>query len=251
MTQTLGEVVAVEKTARQSADKQREELLRRVQRKELFAGFSQVYKHDQHDPEGLHSQPEKTEVLQERTPEILAELARVLTPALDLSAAKEYANTAATADVVLDEEDQVPLLRDVPVTYLLPLEHQLGQVLGFFRALQVRDPSELWDWDEDDGSFRSRHPEQRLRVEKGLKSLVLIEPTQYQAGQAQAVPDEKRTGVWEITRFSGALSREDKLALIERCERLIGAVHQARVRANQAEAGRVSVAGPVFSYLLG
>jgi len=240
MTQTLGEVVAVEKTARQSADKQREELLRRVQRKELFAGFSQVYKHDQHDPEGLHSQPEKTEVLQERTPEILAELARVLTPALDLSAAKEYANTAATADVVLDEEDQVPLLRDVPVTYLLPLEHQLGQVLGFFRALQVRDRS-----------FRSRHPEQRLRVEKGLKSLVLIEPTQYQAGQAQAVPDEKRTGVWEITRFSGALSREDKLALIERCERLIGAVHQARVRANRAEAGRVSVAGPVFSYLLG
>ena len=50
------------------------------------------------------------------------------------------------------------------------------------RALQLTDPAEDWVWDENDAYWRSRNPEQRLRMEKGLKSLVLIAPTQHQLG---------------------------------------------------------------------
>jgi hypothetical protein len=80
---------------------------------------------------------------------------------------------------------------------------------------------------------------------------VLIEPTQYQPGQAQAVPDEKRTGVWEITKFSGAVSRDRKAQLVERAEALLAALKQARERANNAGAPAQSVGAPVFAYLLG
>jgi hypothetical protein len=180
--------------------------------------------------------------------ETLREYAWLLTPALDLSAAKDWANCHATADVIVGDET---ILRDVPVTYLLWLEHQLTEVLGFFRALQVNDPAKDWVWDPEDQSWRTREPEVRPSVEKGLKSLMLVEPTQYQAGQAQAVPDEHRTGVWKITKFSGAVSRERKARLVENAEALLGALRQARERANHAAAPPVSVGREAFAFLLG
>ena len=119
------------------------------------------------------------------------------------------------------------------------------------RALQLTDPAEDWVWDENDACWRSRDPEQRLRVEKGLKSLVLIDPTQYQPGQAQAVPGEKRTGVWKITKFSGAVSRDRKAQLVENAEALLAALRQAHERANHASAERQDIAGLVSAFLPG
>jgi hypothetical protein len=56
---------------------------------------------------------------------------------------------------------------------------------------------------------------------------VLIAPTQHQPGQAQAVPDGHRTGVWEITKFSGAVRRDRKAQLVENAEALLAALRQA------------------------
>jgi len=139
----------------------------------------------------------------------------------------------------------------VPVTFILHLEKQVQEVLAFFRAVQTLDPAEDWMEDAEDSSYRSRHPEQRLRLEKGLKSLVLIDPTQWEPGQAQAVPDEHRTGVWEITKFSGAVSRDRKAQLTENAEALLAALRQARERANHAAAPAVSIGREVFAFLLG
>ena len=133
------------------------------------------------------------------------------------------------------------ILEDVPVTYLMSLEYQLTGVLGFKRALQLTDPAEDWVWDENDACWRSRDPEQRLRVEKGLIYLVLIDPTQYQPGQAQAVPGEKRTGVWKITKFLRAVSRDRKAQLVENAEALLAALRQARsAPTTAAPSGRTS-----------
>jgi|SRR6185437_9661508 len=119
------------------------------------------------------------------------------------------------------------------------------------RVLQLTDPAEDWVWDENDACWRSRNPEQRLRMEKGLESLVLIAPTQHQLGQAQAVPDGRRTGVWEITKFSGAVTRERKARLIENAEALLARLRQARERANHEGAPPVSIGGPAWAFLLG
>ena len=80
---------------------------------------------------------------------------------------------------------------------------------------------------------------------------MLIDPTQWQPGQAQAVPDEHRTGVWEITKFSGAVSRDRKAQLTENAEALLAALRQARGRANHAAAPAVSIGREVFAFLLG
>jgi hypothetical protein len=247
---TLGEVVAIEKAARQSANKSTAALFQDIQKPALVTGFSQVYVPDVLDPNGLNDKPPKGDRLQLRSEESLRELARLLTPAWDLTAAKDYANTEATADVIVDGVDE-PVLHEVPVTYLLSLEHQLDEVISFLRALQVNTAAKDWEWRAEDLEYRTRVPEIRLSEEKGLKSLVLIEPTQWQAGQAQAVPDNKREGKWEITHFSGAVSRERKTQLVERAEALKAAVKQARERANRAGAPSRDIGGPVFGFLLG
>jgi hypothetical protein len=105
--------------------------------------------------EGIH--PEET----------LREYASLLTPALDLSAAKDWANCHAKADVVIGED---VILHDVPVTHLLFLEHQLTEIVGLYRALQVNDPAKDWEWNEGDQSYRTRVPEVRLSEEKGQKA---------------------------------------------------------------------------------
>ena len=130
------------------------------------------------------------------------------------------------------------ILEDGPVTYLLSLEHQLT------------DPAEDWVWDENDACWRSRNPEQQLRMEKGLKSLVLIAPTQHQLGQAQAVPDEHRTGVWEITKVlrRGQPGAQDPAGGERR-----GAAGRAPpgVRGTNHAGAPVSVGREAFAFLLG
>ncbi len=126
----------------------------------------------------------------------------------------------------------------------------MDEIVTFYRGLQVNDPAKDWVWDEGDQAYRSREPEVRLSEEKGQKALVLIEPTQYQAGQAIPVPDNKREGRWEITYFSGAVTRQRKTELVERAEALKAAVKQARERANRAQADPQEVGAPVFRFLL-
>jgi hypothetical protein len=48
------------------------------------------------------------------------------------------------------------ILEDAPVTYLMSLEHQLTEVLGFMRALQLTDPAEDRVWDSTEACWRTR-----------------------------------------------------------------------------------------------
>lgn len=48
------------------------------------------------------------------------------------------------------------ILEDAPVTYLMSLEHQFTEVLGFMRALQLTDPAEDWVWDSTEACWRTR-----------------------------------------------------------------------------------------------
>lgn len=48
------------------------------------------------------------------------------------------------------------ILEDAPVTYLMSLEHQLTEVLGFMRAPQLIDPAEDWVWDSTEACWRTR-----------------------------------------------------------------------------------------------
>jgi hypothetical protein len=58
-------------------------------------------------------------------------------------------------------------------------------------------------------------------------------------------------GPWEITKFSGAVSRERKAQLIENAEAPLARLRQARERANHEGAPPVSIGAPAWTFRLG
>jgi hypothetical protein len=66
-----------------------------------------------------------------------------------VGAGNSAGNCHARAYVVIGDET---ILNDVPVTFLMNLEHQLTEIVSFFRALQVNDPAKDWVRDRDDQS---------------------------------------------------------------------------------------------------
>lgn len=244
---TLGQVVAVEKAARQGANKTTAALYADVQKPELVSGFVQTLNPDIQPEDGRILKPDQGKRLQLRTEHAILELARLLTPAIDLAAAKDYANCTARGDVIIGGE---VILEAVPVTLLLWLEHQLTEVLTFFKGCQEVDPKEEWTWDPSSDAFRSQ-VEHRICADKKTVSLVLIEPTQHHPGQAQAISADTRIGMWEITKFSGALLPQRRRELIERGEAMVAAVKQAREAANHEPAPGRDIASRVFGFLLG
>jgi hypothetical protein len=63
--------------------------------------------------------------------------------------------------------------------------------------------------------------------------------------------DQPKHVIWEITKFSGAVSRERKAQLIENAEALLAGLRQARERANHEGAPPVSIGSPAWTFLLG
>lgn len=244
---TLGEVIAVEKAARQAANKTVAVVYQDIQKPALVAGFTQVLKPDVQPEDGRKILPDEGNRLRLRTEQAIREMVRLLTPSVDLTAAKDWANCAAREDVITP--DGTVLLEQVPVTHLLWLEHQFTEVLAFMKATQEVDPKDEWEWDASNDFYRS-DPEYRVCTQKKTVPIILLQPTQWQQGKAELISEETRLGLWEITRFSGALAPQRKRQLAERAEALVVALKQARERANRAPAPVRDVAGPLFGYLL-
>src|SRR5207342_3582487 len=94
--------------------------------------------------------------------EIIRRTADILVELFDVTATKDYTNCKARADVVVDGK---PLLREVPVTYLLFLEKQLVDLHTFIKKLPVLDASETWNFDASADAFATE-PVQTVKTKK-------------------------------------------------------------------------------------
>lgn len=242
MPRSLGEVVAIEKAARQRANKETGDLHKTGQKTVVFHGLSRTYAPFADDGVQL---PSEGTAVQERVTDLLRRFAEVLTPALDLAAAKDEANTTARADVVVDSQ---VILSAVPVSHLLFLEHQLQDVRTFLGALVTLDPAEKWSLNDQTGLHESA-PASTTRLERREEPLVLHPPTKEHPAQVKATVIEKPVGTWTAVKFSGALSENRKRELLSRTDALLDAVKTARERANQTPAPAVPVGEAIFGYL--
>ena len=157
---------------------------------------------------------------------------------------KEVGNTVATADIVVDGEQDV-LLAAVPVTYLLFLEKQLVNLRTFIDKLPVLDPSVAWSVDPATGDWRSS-PVETVRTKKVPRNWVKAEATKEHPAQVEVYHEDVMVGTWETTRLSGALPATRKAVLSDRVSRLLTAVKYARERANSAR-WPTSTSPPKFS----
>jgi hypothetical protein len=238
----LNQIIAVEKGVKTRSFQELTEAHHALQKPTLLSGISRTYRPK--DEEGEQLPPESTRV-QVKTDEVIRQTVSILTRLFDVTATKDWTNTTARADVVVDGQ---PLLTQVPVSYLLFLEKQLVDLHTFVKKLPVLDASESWAYDSSADSFAT-DPVQTVRTKKIPRNHVKAEATEKHPAQVELYYEDVVVGYWKTVKFSGALPAKRVNELLERVEKLQEAVKFAREEANGAEVTDQETGEKVFRYL--
>src|SRR4051812_43461495 len=221
----LNQIIAVEKGVKSRSFQELTDAHHALQKPTLLAGISRTYRPK--DEEGEQLPAESTRV-QVKAEEIIRQTAGILTRLFDVTATKDWTNCVARADVVVDGE---PLLREVPVSYLLFLEKQLVDLLTFVRKLPVLDAAEAWSYDSSADCYATE-PTQTTRTKKLPRNHVKAEATDKHPAQVEVYNEDIVVGYWKTVKFSGALPAKRVNELVEKVEKLQHAVKFAREEAN-------------------
>lgn len=240
--QRLNQVLAAEKSAKTHAEKETTALYHALDKPALFDGFSRTYQPNREDGEKF---PAESQIVQQRVEDVFAGIRRNMATVWDITAAKDFANTSATADVVVAGQ---ALLKDAPATFLLYLEKQLTDLYTVVSKAPTLDPAEDWTQDQNTRLFKGAE-KKTAKTKKVPKVITLAEATEHHPAQAQLVHDDETIGWWTQVKTSGAITQARKRELLERIERLQRAVKFAREEANTTEAPDQNIGDAVLSYV--
>lgn len=240
----MAQVLGVERATKGRTQREVTGLYRTIQHPELFAGMVRTYRPLDDDGETL---PAETKLVQHRVEDMLVELRSLYTGWWDTVATKEWGNTTAKADIVVDGQT---LLEGVPVGFLLFLQKRLDDILEILRALPTLDLNEDWEHDRGNGLYRSGTLT-TIRTKKVPRSHVLVEATDHHPAQAETYHEDVKVGEWERHLFSGAVPASRVDDLVRRTTRLRDAVIEAREQANTTEVDKRQVASDLFTYMFG
>jgi hypothetical protein len=240
----LNQIIAVEKGVKSQALRDLTDAHQQLQKPALLSGIARTYRPK--DEEGEQFPPESTKV-QVKSEEVIRKTVEIMTKLFDVVATKDWANTQAKADVVVDGQ---VLLTQVPAPYLLFLEKQLVDIHTFVRKLPVLDASETWVFDASSDSWATE-PVQTTRTKKIPRNHVKAEATEHHPAQVEVYYEDVVVGHWRTVKFSGALPANRVNELLERVEKLQAAVKFAREEANSMEIQDQKPGAKVFQYLFG
>jgi hypothetical protein len=242
MSTKLNQIVAVEQGVKSKSRDAFTGLYHKIQKTALFNGIHRTYVPKDDDGDRLPSESTKVQVT---VSDLLEEAKQALTKLFDVTATKEYANSQARADVVVDSRT---IIGDVPVPYLLFLEKQLVDIRTFVSKLPTLDQAATWVYDDNDGVYKTS-PTQTVRTKKVPRNWVKAEATDKHPAQVEIFHEDIIVGTWTKIDTSGAISVTRKNELLERVDKLTQAVKFAREEANQYEVTDAHVADSVFGYL--
>jgi len=242
----LNQIIAIEKGIKSHTYSHLTEANKAIQKGELFVGFDKTYRSVDEDGEQL---PTERKHVTFTVQKILKSTSQTMTELYDVTARKDWTNCHAKADVLIDGK---PILKGVPVTYLLFLEKQLTDMRTFVGNLPVLDPTEVWSPDPNSGLFRTDATETH-RTKKIQKPIVLYPATEQHPAQTQMITEDILAGFWKQVKHSGAMPKPDKESLQERVEKLLQAVKQAREAANSCDESSETpkMGDTLFGYLFG
>uniref|UniRef100_A0A6M3L5K4 Uncharacterized protein n=1 Tax=viral metagenome TaxID=1070528 RepID=A0A6M3L5K4_9ZZZZ len=168
---------------------------------------------------------------------------------LDAFVQKESANTAAKADLKLD--DGTVLLQNMPATVLLGLEGKLAKLKVIYERIPVLDTSLRWEEDKTVGHNVWRVEEDILKhkTEKTVKHKVLYEATKEHPAQIREWSEDVPVGQYRTVRHSAMWPLYRKLEVIDRITGLIESVKKARMRANKQEIPDILIGKKLFAYI--
>lgn len=243
MTQ-LNQILAIEKSARTASHSVLTEAYQKVQKSAPLSGVSRVYQPLDDEGEKL---PGESVRVQLSAATIANDVKVVIARMFDVVATKDNTNRFATSDITVDGK---VLAADVPVTFLLFLEKQLGDLRTFIGKLPTLDPADTWTWSDASLSYESA-PVQTVRSKKIPRNHVLAPATDKHAAQVQVWHEDVSVGTWTTVKRSGALPAIEVAKALSRVNDLIDAVKQARERANQTSVVDLKIGQALADYVFG
>jgi len=245
----LHELLAIETNLENQADKCRTELAATFDKKRhLFEEKTTVF-----FPLAENEQPvtELQSDLQSTVRKELDWISTHLAKSIDASYQVAEANTAARADVVLEDDEGTVLLAGVPATALLELEKTVAKVTALITAIPTLDPAKGFtpDTQRGTGVFKAREVNKN-RTRKQAKVLIKYEATKEHPAQTEVVTEDVPTGRIQEQEWSGLITPAQKADLINRAEILSRAIRRARSRANEATVdAQRKIGGKLLKYL--
>lgn len=241
--QKLNQVIAVEKGIKARTNAAITSEYHVGQKLEPFLGIERQYARKNEDGEQL---PPERKLVQKTTRALLKAVRKQLGELFDVTAAKDYANCNARADVKVDG---TVVLKDAPVTYLLFVEKYLTDLHTIVDKLPTLTTDEEWTADPTQAGIWKSKSSESLRTNKEVVPLVLYGATEKHPAQTDKITKDVAVGTWTTIKLSGAMAVPEKEALIERIERMQRAVKYARESANMVDAPEIQAGEMILGWL--
>jgi hypothetical protein len=238
----INQILAIEKNKKTTLHKEITELHRQTQQPALMTGHTKVFAPKEDEGETYPPEDRKVQLLHQ---DALDDLCDRLSALMDVTAAKDWSNCKARADVVVGGN---VFLEQVPVTYLLFLEKELIDLQTFVSKMVELDPALNWSFDANSGQYRSDSTTTH-KTKKLQKPIVLYDATPEHPAQTQLITEDVVIGHWTTTNFSGAIPRPKKRRLLERIQELHDAVKFAREHANSLEAEEPRIGKKILTHI--
>jgi hypothetical protein len=240
----LNQIIAISNGKKTQAHKTTTEIYQRLQKAELLVGLARTYRPKDEDGDKL---PAEKKLVQQRVRDAIRTARSSYTELINIVATQDYANTRATADVIVDNK---VLLPNVPVTHLLFLEKQLVDLHTFVDKLPTLDPGETWTYNEAQDCYAS-DPAETRSTKKVMRNHVKAAATDKHPAQVDVYTEDVIVGFWSSVRFSGAIPAKEKNEMLERVRKLQEAVKASREHANSIEVDNQEVAEPLLNFIFG
>ena len=141
------------------------------------------------------------------------------------------------------------ILRDAPVTFLLFIEKQLGDLATMVRKLPVLDQGETWKHEAATNAYAT-DPSMSVKTKKIPRAFVKAPATVQHPAQVDTFTEDVVVGQWKTIKYSGAMPQSRAAEVLERIGKLQAAVKFAREEANTITVTDRHVGKDVFAYLL-
>lgn len=238
----LNAIIALEKGAKAHGTTTLTNMYHLIQKASLFNGLTRTYRPKNEDGDTL---PDETTKVQLHGDEILREVAAAVGRMFDVTITKDTGNRFAVANIKVGDE---VIATDVPVSMLLFLEKQLGELQTFLKRLPTLDPAETWTWDNSVGTHRSVGSA-TIRTKKVPRNHVKAEATDRHPAQVEVYTEDVPVGTWTAVKFSGAFAQTRVNEMLARISALLDAVKIAREEANSLPVADVKIGESIFKYL--
>ena len=239
MSTKIHELVAIEKTRKQTYASMVSETMNTFTKKEnLFQTHTKTYaplRNDDLERPADNETPQPITTVKAK----LDYFQKYLVGIMDVVLQKEEANSRSKADIILESEDttDITIATGVPVSALVQIENLLDQVRKeVYENIPTLDPAKKWTLDEAAGDGTYKSDEMIRQSTKKIPRVIVLHPgSDKHPAQTQLVSEDVLAGNWTTIHFSGKITPAEKSNILARVDNLIDAVKKARTRANDTE----------------